>query len=104
MNEIGTLDFTATQTLIPLLTRMALNPSLWIGFIGFMGGSVFWLSVISRVPLSLAYPMLGLSYVIVVVESFVFLGEKFNPLLIVGALTVCAGVGIIGIGMNAGSQ
>ncbi len=100
MNEVGTFDFTATQVLVPTLVKMALNPSIWLGFIGFMGGSVFWLSVISKVPLSLAYPMLGLGYVIVAVESFVFLGEKFHPLLVIGALTVGAGVAMIG--MSAG--
>lgn len=97
MNDVGTLDFTATQVLVPTLIKMATNPFLWLGFLGFMGGSVFWLSVISRVPLSLAYPMLGLGYVIVAVESFIFLGERFHPLLLVGALTVGVGVAMIGL-------
>ncbi len=62
MNEVGTLDFTSGAA-IQTIAKVALNPNIWIGFIGFGGGSVFWLSVISRVPLSLAYPMLGLNYI-----------------------------------------
>ncbi len=96
MNEIGSFEF-AGGTLIPTLFRIALNPNIWIGFIGFMGGSVFWLSVISRVPLSLAYPMLSLSYVIIVVESWVFLGEGLHPLRIAGSLVVGVGVALIGL-------
>ena len=72
MNEIGSFDFTAVSAILPTVTKIAMNPFIWLGMIGFIGGSVFWLSVISRVPLSLAYPMLSLSYVIVVIESWIF--------------------------------
>ncbi len=97
MNEIGTFDFTATSTLVPTLVKMALNPSIWIGFIGFGGGSLFWLSVISRVPLSLAYPMLGFNYVIIAVEAWFFLGEGLNLWHFVGAVVVGIGVAIVGL-------
>jgi len=97
MNEIGTFDFASVPTIVPTLIRIFTNPSIWIGFIGFMGGSVFWLSVISRVPLSLAYPILGLGYVVVAVESWIFLGEKFNPLLLLGAIVVGIGVAMVGL-------
>ena len=100
MNEIGSFDFASVNQVLPTLFRMAQNPSIWVGFIGFMGGSIFWLSVISRVPLSLAYPMLGLGYVVVAVESWVFLGEKFSPLLLAGALVVGVGVAMVGLSAN----
>ncbi len=98
MNEIGTFDFASVSTIAPTLVKILSNPNIWIGFIGFGGGSIFWLSVISRVPLSLAYPMLALSYVIIAIESWIFLGEGFHPLRIVGALVVGVGVALIGIG------
>lgn len=97
MNEIGPFDFAAMDHILPTIWRMAQNPNLWLGFIGFMGGSVFWLSVISRVPLSLAYPMLALSYVIVVVESWIFLNEGLHPLRVVGSLVVGLGVALVGL-------
>lgn len=97
MNEVGVLDFTATDTLIPTLIKTVTNPNIWIGFFGFGLGSVFWLSVISRVPLSLAYPMLGLMYVIIVIESWIFLGEGLHPLRVLGALVVGLGVAMVGL-------
>ncbi len=96
MTEVGVLDFTGPN-LMPTLVRMALNLNIWLGFIGFMGGSVFWLSVISRVPLSFAYPMLGLNYVIIAVESAIFLGEALNTVTVIGALVVGAGVAMVGL-------
>ncbi len=101
MNEVGTLDFTALSTLGPTIVKMALNPSIWIGFVGFGGGSVFWLSVISRVPLSLAYPMLGLNFVIIAVESWLFLGEPLRPMGLLGSLVVGVGVALVGLGSSA---
>ncbi len=98
MNEIGSFDFASTDTILPTLMKIAANPNIWLGFIGFGGGSVFWLSVISRVPLSLAYPMLAFSYVIVVVESWIFLGEGFHPLRVIGAVVVGVGVALVGLG------
>ena len=98
MNEIGAFDFASVSTIAPVLIRIFTNPNIWIGFIGFGGGSIFWLSVISRVPLSLAYPMLALSYVIVVVESWIFLGEGLNPLRVAGSLVVGLGVALVGLG------
>jgi drug/metabolite transporter (DMT)-like permease len=97
MNEIGTFDFASVPTIAPTLIRIFTNPSIWIGFIGFGGGSIFWLSVISRVPLSLAYPILGLGYVVVAVESWIFLGEKFSPLLLLGATVIGIGVAMVGL-------
>lgn len=97
MNEVGSLDFTSVGTIVPTFFKMAQNPNIWLGFIGFMGGSIFWLSVISRVPLSLAYPMLGVGYVIIAVESWIFLGEGFHPLRIVGSIVVGVGVALVGL-------
>jgi len=97
MNEIGTLDFAALDTIVPTIVKMLMNPNIWIGFIGFGFGSFFWLSVISRVPLSLAYPMLGLMYVIIVVESWIFLGEGLHPMRVLGSIVVGIGVAIVGL-------
>ena len=97
MNEIGVLDFASVNSIVPTFMRMALNYNLWIGFAGFIGGSIFWLSVISRVSLSLAYPMLGLGYVIIAAESWIFLGEGFHWLRIVGSVVVGIGVALVGL-------
>lgn len=97
MNEIGVLDFTAFDTVVPTIIRMLTNPNIWIGFMGFGFGSLFWLSVISRVPLSLAYPMLGLMYVIIVIESWIFLGEGLHPMRVLGSIVVGIGVAMVGL-------
>ncbi len=97
MNQVGSFDFAAVSEIVPTLLKIAANPNIWIGMIGFVGGSVFWLSVISRAPLSLAYPMLSLSYVIVVIESWIFLNEGLHPLRVVGSLVIILGVVLVSL-------
>jgi drug/metabolite transporter (DMT)-like permease len=97
MNEIGAFDFAAVDTIIPTFIKILSNPWIWVGIFGFGGGSVFWLSVISRVPLSLAYPMLATSYLIIVIESWIFLGEGLHPLRIVGSVIIGIGVALVGL-------
>lgn len=97
MNEIGTLDFASVNSILPTFLKMAQNYNLWLGGVGFIGGSIFWLSVISRVPLSLAYPMLGIGYVLIAVESWIFLGEGFHWLRVVGSIVVGIGVALVGL-------
>lgn len=73
-----------------------------LGFALVFGGALFWLAVISRVNLSLAYPLLALNYVLILIPSRYLLGEAITPAKIVGAAIVV--VGVIVITWGAASQ
>lgn len=96
MNRIGGFAFNpaAVRQVLPRVIR---NPFIWIGFIGFGLGAVFWLGVLSRVPLSLAYPILALSYFVVVVEAWLFLHERVTWQRFLGVLVIVVGVLIVGL-------
>src|SRR5438105_2250295 len=79
MNRHGLFEL-APDTMAASFIRLATNPYIVIGFASIFAGAIFWLSVISRVPLSYAYPMLSTSYVVVVLASSVFLGETVTLL------------------------
>lgn len=96
MNQIGDFSF-APDALLTVLPQVILNPFIWVGFIGFIGGTVFWLGVISRAPLSLAYPILAMSYFVVVIEAWLILGEALTWQLLVGVVIIFAGVVIVGL-------
>jgi multidrug transporter EmrE-like cation transporter len=59
--------------------------------------AVFWLVVLSRVPLSVAYPFVGLSYIAIVVGARVLLGEHVPLLRWAGVVVVAAGIVIVGV-------
>ena len=96
INQVGRFEFNA-HGLRTALPRIILNPFIVLGFIGFGGGAVFWLAVLSRVPLSIAYPTLALSYLIVVVEAWWLLKERVTWQRMLGVAIIVGGVIIIGL-------
>ena len=79
------------QNIIP----MFLNPWVFAGLVAFGISSVFWLAVLSRLPLSLAYPMVSLAYVVVVFASVIFFKESVSLTRWIGVLVICGGVFLI---------
>ncbi|HET8670631.1 MAG TPA: EamA family transporter, partial [Candidatus Saccharimonadales bacterium] len=94
VNQLGVLEL-HSDNLVPVFIRVFTNPFVLLGFIFLFGGSIFWLSMISRVPLSYAYPMLSTSYILVLGASWLFLGEQINPVQIIGVLVIMLGVSLV---------
>jgi multidrug transporter EmrE-like cation transporter len=92
MTRIGLLDL---SKLLPMIPRLAGNPHILMGLGSIGVGAVFWLSVISRVDLSWAYPMLAIGYVLVLLFSSLILKEHVPLVRWVGALVICLGVYLI---------
>ncbi len=94
MNRNGVLEV-SPDTLLPTVGRLLTNPFILGGFTLIFSGSIFWLGVISRVPLSYAYPMLSTSYILVVGASWLFLGEEITLLRMVGVVVIILGVSLV---------
>lgn len=96
MSQVGNFDFTG-DAIFGVLPQIIFNPFIWLGFSGFIGGTVFWLGVLSRAPLSLAYPILALSYFVVVLEAWLILGEPLTWQLLLGVAIIFVGVVVVGL-------
>jgi drug/metabolite transporter (DMT)-like permease len=92
MNAVGILSFT---NLWPTLCRIFTHPRILIGFGLFGIGAVFWLAAISRVPLSWAYPMLSIGYILILLFSAIILREHVTPLRWLGAVIICVGIVLV---------
>ena len=55
-------------------------------------GALAWISVLSRLDLSLAYPFLALNFVLITLISRVFLGETVPTLRWLGILVIVGGI------------
>lgn len=84
-----------TSGVVPLLMGAATNPQVIVGVACYGLSMVFWLLVLSRLDLSLAYPMLGISYIGVLFASWYFLGEAVSPMRWAGTLIICLGVYLV---------
>lgn len=76
------------------------NPWVLTGFICYGISSILWLMILKKVPLSTAYPMISLSYVIVVLLSAVILREHVRWQTYMGLLFIVVGVSLIGLGLG----
>ena len=97
MNKMGSLTLSANQFLLTSW-KMATNPYVFIGLAIYLAGTVFWLAALSRVDLSYAYPFASLSYVVMLVASWMMFDEKITLGRLIG--TVVIGIGVFLISRN----
>lgn len=100
MDATGATVALQPRALLELVRTILGSWRLLFGFIAFASSSLFWLAALSRVPLSVAYPVVSLSYVLILGASWVLLGERPSLVTIGGALLVMSGVALIGIGQR----
>jgi drug/metabolite transporter (DMT)-like permease len=94
MGSMGPLTLTLDQ-LGSVLWRMGTNPYVIVGLTIYVGGTVFWLTALSRVDLSYAYPFASLSYVVMLAASWLLFNENITSLRLLGSFIVCIGVFLI---------
>ncbi|MDO8671565.1 MAG: EamA family transporter [Dehalococcoidia bacterium] len=94
MNTVGMFSL-QPGLIISGLVRTFTNLFVLGGFSLIFLGSVFWLSVLSRLPLSLAYPLLSLSYVLVVLSAWLILKESISVTRVVGVFIIMSGVVVV---------
>lgn len=74
------------------ILRTIFTPYVFLGFAMYGISSIIWLFVLERFPLSIAYPALALSYVLIVFASFIFLQEPLTINKIIGSFIILIGV------------
>ncbi|MFL5252640.1 MAG: small multi-drug resistant family protein [Rhodopila sp.] len=80
-----------------MLLAAVLNPYV-IGGLGAYGlSAVLWLLVLSRLPLSLAYPLVSLGFIVVVVLSALILHEPVSVVRLAGVALIVGGVVVLGL-------
>ena len=94
MGSMGPLTLSIDQ-LGNILWRIGTNPYVVIGLAIYVTGTVFWLTALSRVDLSYAYPFASLSYIVMLIASWQLFNENITVLRLLGTLVVCLGVFII---------
>lgn len=77
------------------------TPYVFLGFCVYALSSVLWIRILRQVNLSFAYPLISLSYVLVVILSAALFHEKVPWLTAFGLAFICIGVSLIGMGYGA---
>ena len=90
-NRIGHFDFSLGNAL-PIGWQLATNPYIFGGLSCYVVSVVVWIMALSRVPVSIAYPMLSIGYVVNALAAWWLFGESLTIMRI-------AGIGIIIVGV-----
>jgi len=91
MNTRGPLTLSGSDIFTTLL-KMVTNPFVIFGLTIYVASTVFWLTALSRVDLSYAYPFASLSYILMLVVSWRLFDENISLLRLLGTATIAFGV------------
>ncbi|MDP9088308.1 MAG: SMR family transporter [Pseudomonadota bacterium] len=67
----------------------------WIGLVCYGTSVCVWVAALTKAPVSTAYPMLSLGYVVVAAVSVAWLGETLTAGKILGIALICTGVVLV---------
>lgn len=94
MKSIGHFEFTS-QNVMPILFKMGQNPYILGGISLYVFSLGAWLLTLSRVDVSLAYPLTSLGYVFTALVGYYVLQENMGLMRIAGILVIMIGVYLV---------
>ena len=95
LNAAAQLLLKARTNAMPLGLRLAIEPHILAGLACYVVSVVVWIVALSRVPVSIAYPMLSIGYVVNAIAAWYLLGEAVTPMRLVGIGIIVLGVFIV---------
>ena len=95
LNAAAQLLLKAGTNAMPLGLRLAIEPHILAGLACYVVSVVVWIVALSRVPVSIAYPMLSIGYVVNAIAAWYLLGEAVTPMRLAGIGIIVFGVFIV---------
>ena len=92
LNAAAQLLLKAGTNAMPLGVRLAIEPHILAGLACYVISVVVWVVALSRVPVSIAYPMLSIGYVVNAIAAWALLGETVTTMRMAGIAVIVVGV------------
>jgi multidrug transporter EmrE-like cation transporter len=93
-NAVGHFEFTAANVL-PVGFRLATELHIVGGIACYVVSVAVWIMALSRVEVSIAYPMLSIGYVVNALAAWWLFGEAVTPMRLLGIGVIILGVFIV---------
>jgi len=90
-NAIGHFEF-SMENILPVGWKLATEWHIVAALFCYALSVVIWILALSRVPVSIAFPLLSMAYIVTAVAAWYLLGETLS-------LTKLAGIGVIILGV-----
>ena len=78
-----------------LAERIALNPPILAGLALYVVSVGFWILALSRVDVSIAYPMLSVGYIVTAMAGWLLFAENLSATRVAGIFIIIAGVWLV---------
>jgi multidrug transporter EmrE-like cation transporter len=93
-NAVGRFEF-SLGNVVPVGMKLALEPHIAGGLACYVVSVVVWIMGLSRVEVSVAYPMLSIGYVLNALAAWYLFGESLTAQKLVGIAFIVAGVFLV---------
>jgi len=91
VSSLGKLSI-SLDALWPLFCKIFTNIWILSGLFLYALSAFLWIIVLSRMELSVAYPLLSMGYILVLLFSWIFFKEDVNFVRWMGVVIICLGV------------
>ncbi len=93
-NRVGVFAF-SLDNVVPVGLKLATSPPILAGIACYVTSLVVWILALSRVPVSIAYPMLSVGYIVNAAAAWMLFGESITAQKVVGIGFICVGVYLV---------
>lgn len=93
-NAVGHFEFSMANVM-PIGWKLATEWHIVTALFCYALSVVVWILALSRVPVSIAFPMLSMAYVVNALAAWYLLGEELNPAKVLGIGIIILGVVVI---------
>ena len=93
--KLASIRAQGEPSLLHMLRAVSLSPYFWAAGILYAVASAVWVIILTRVPLSTAYPATSLTIVMVPLASWALFGETLSIRLFMGLAAILFGVWLI---------
>lgn len=94
MTQIGHFEFSVANV-VPIALKVMVNVPVIAGLCAYVVSVIVWLLVLSRVPVSYAYPMLSIGYIVNAIAAYYLFGESLSVIRVTGIFVIIAGVYLV---------
>ncbi len=100
----GEFDFSHLNMAGDFALRTLSNPWIWMGLVVIIIETLAWFIVLSKIDLSLAFPISSTSYIFVILASAFLLHENISLNRWIGTLIIIAGISLVAKSSGDGAK
>ena len=93
-NNIGYFEFNMAN-IVPVGMKLATEWHIVLALFCYALSVIIWILALSRVPVSIAFPLLSMAYIVTAVAAWYLLGEALSLTKVAGIVVIILGVIII---------